>query len=64
MNPDRKFTVQSDINQLEETFRDAVVRAHEERYRKLRDIVSKLLSDTVPAAQAIVPPMPATEGGE
>ena len=46
MEFDRKYAVQGDINQIEEAFRDAIVKAHDERYRKLREVVSKLLAET------------------
>ncbi len=52
MEFDRKYAVQGDINQIEEAFRDAIVKAHEERYRKLREVVSKLLAET-PKSDAV-----------
>jgi hypothetical protein len=51
MDPFRKYTVQSNILQIEETFRDAMIKAHEERYRKLRDEVAKLMSETPAVSQ-------------
>ncbi len=60
MEFDRKYAVQSNILQIEESFRDAIIKAHEERYRKLRDEMSKLMSETMKTEGApIPPPMPA-----
>ena len=49
MDPNAKYAVTSNILQIEETFRDAVVKAQEERYRKLREIVSKMMTTEVVA---------------
>jgi DNA-binding protein YbaB len=54
MDPLRKYAIQSNILQIEETFRDAIIKAHEERYRKLRDELAKLMSDASVASQ--IPP--------
>lgn len=47
MTPETRYTVTSNILQIEESFRDAVVRAQEERYRKLREVVAALLTTEV-----------------
>lgn len=50
MTSETRYTVTSNILQIEESFRDAVVRAQEERYRKLREVMATLLTTEVVAA--------------
>lgn len=65
MEFDRKYAVQSNILQIEESFRDGLVKLHEERYRKLRDEMAKLMSELPKTESVMVPPtmpgLPPTE---
>jgi hypothetical protein len=41
---ERRQAITQDILSMEESYRDAVIKAEQERYSKLRDVVKKLLS--------------------
>lgn len=56
MNPDAKIAVLTNLLQIEESYRDKIVQLEQERYRKTRDILSKLMTTEV------VAPAPAASG--
>lgn len=47
MNPDAKIAVLTNLLQIEESYRDKIVQLEQERYRKTRDILSKLMTTEV-----------------